>query len=237
MTLIERANCTCDSLAKRILQKAIYLQASLTSLPLSSWTISHNGMMIYDDIDDKIQCIIAEIDLIPFLEKQGLPRDLFQSIEWNVLETSLKGFPECFQLWYSKHISNFLAISKQIVYRKEWLSSRCLCCVLVNETDTFHLFQCTNKELQMTRNLLFHNLFKKLQELDSYPEIINMYRNILFCSSVLTFVDLLLDAAYHDLRRLGAKQLLHGLIPTSVMKLQEIHLSNSRSSQDNGVLK
>ena len=98
LSLIEIANCFCNSLAKRFLCSAIASQSLPPPLPLLSWNISSQGVVIYNDIDNYIRCQLAQSSLIPFLKKKGLPPDLFYVISWDLLESSLKGFPECFQL-------------------------------------------------------------------------------------------------------------------------------------------
>ena len=117
-----------------------------------------------------------------------------------------------------------------MVYRKEWTSAKCRCCLSTNELDTFHIFQCPNKELRLTRNLLFSNLLAKLKQLDTDPNIISIYSNVLFSSSTSSWDDPLLVSAFLDLQRLGSKQILHGLIPTSILKVQERYLKDKRSS-------
>lgn len=210
LSLVERANCFCDSLAKRFLRNAIETKAIPYPLTLLNWNLTRYGAIIYGNNDNYIRCNLTQSSLIPFLHIKGLPSDMFHKISWDLLANSLKGFPECFQLWHSKHISNFSAIGKKMVYRKEWISARCRYSLLVNETDTFHIFQCINKELRLTRNLFFVNFFNKLEQIDTDPDIIKIYKNVLFTSISLTWNDPILTSAYFDLQPLGSKQVLRG---------------------------
>ena len=116
LTLFEKGNCLCDDLAKGTLKDAILTKAIPPELPILSWNIRLHGKLVYNEIGHTIRKSIAKKKLIPYMEHLGLPDFMFERIDWTLLGDTLHAFPEVFQLWYSKHISNFCGIGSQMKY-------------------------------------------------------------------------------------------------------------------------
>ena len=161
----------------------------------------------------------------------GLPESMFDQIDWNLLGDTLQAFPEMFQLWYLKHVSNFCGIGSQMKYMNKWPSDLCRCCGEQSERDTYHMMLCQNKELILTRRVLLNNLFLKMRRIKTNPITIRMYEHVLLGINLkITRNDLSIFSAFHDLQSIGVKHLLNGLIPSSVLTLQKNFFANSTSS-------
>ena len=231
LTLVEKANCLCDELAKATLKEAITAKATPPALPILSWNIKIHGKLIYNEIGKSIRKSLAEEDLIPYMEKMGLSNSLFHRIDWGLLGETLHTFPEIFQLWYSKHISNFCGIGSQMKYMNKWPSDLCQCCGDKSERDTYHMMLCQNNELTLTRRVLLKNLFAKMRSIKTNPITIRLYEHVLLGINVeIPRSDLSIFSALHDLQNIGAKHLLNGIVPYSVLSLQRNFFANSTSS-------
>ena len=119
LSLLEKANCTCDELVKHTLWGEIASRDNPPPLPLRMWNLSIDNFILYNDINHSIRKALSRKMFVPYMSKLGLQQSMFDQISWKLLGETLHMFLEPFQLWYSKHISNFCGIGSYMVYMKK----------------------------------------------------------------------------------------------------------------------
>ena len=88
-----------------------------------------------------------------------LPEKLFEVVDWETIELTLKGKPKMYNLWYGKQCSGWCGTNKKLKQWGQTDDSRCPNCRGFNE-DAAHLMVCPCKN----RTRFFQENVEKLSE-------------------------------------------------------------------------
>jgi hypothetical protein len=94
----------------------------------------------------------------------------FDLVDWQSVHTSLKGFPEMFRVWASKHMSRFCGVGRMQHICGFWDNSHCPRCKEDNETTT-HILICPDEDAGREWRNRVANLGIWLLEMDTHPSI------------------------------------------------------------------
>jgi hypothetical protein len=94
----------------------------------------------------------------------------FNLVDWQSVHTSLKGFPEMFRVWASKHMSRFCGVGRMQHICSFWDNSHCPRCKEDNETTT-HVLICPDEDAGREWRNRVANLGIWLLEMDTHPSI------------------------------------------------------------------
>ena len=151
LDLEAKLNCLCDTKAKEAIEKyidgeGVYrgISANLEShtLPLEAARVFVNGIKQTTDIKKGLKRDIGRTQAREFYKRKNLlSEEVFDVVDWDAIELSLKGKPKMYNLWYGKQGSGWCGTNKKL---KEWGQtddSRCPNCRGFNE-DAAHLMVC-----------------------------------------------------------------------------------------------
>jgi hypothetical protein len=146
MTLLERLNCKCDTLAKAAVHEGILSPLELTKarqrLPLESAAIYYKGAKISRECGAEIRFQAGRVAARKFyLEELGWLAATFDCVDWEARDRSLASKPDMFKIWLFKQGSSFCATGKNL---GRWFGEPITCCPNCHcpQEDSSHLLHC-----------------------------------------------------------------------------------------------
>jgi hypothetical protein len=164
LTLLEKLNCKCDTLAKT----AVYLGAANSarathqrqSLPHEPASVFHKGKKLSNDCGDEIRFqVYLRIARKFFVEELGWHGATFDDVDWDQRDACLRGKPEMYQLWLSKQSTGFCATGVNMGRWFDATVTSCPNCSSPKETAG-HLLRCKD----VGRTKLFKDTIISLEE-------------------------------------------------------------------------
>ena len=145
----------------------------------------------------------------------------FDSIDWNTIERSLSRKSHGFHTWFSKHHSGWCGIGKNMKRWGFWTTDKCPCCLTHSESDTNHMFKCKNQEMREHRNKVYTELYEKLNEMDTSPQILEILKSSIQGNLLRMKTGRKdLDKIIINLKVIGQFNILNGFIPTNLCEIQ-----------------
>jgi hypothetical protein len=146
MTLLERLNCICDTLAKAAVHEGILSPPELTKarqrLPLELAAIYYKGSKISWECGAEIRFQAGRVAAHKFyLEELGWLAATFNCVDWEACDRSLASKPGMFKIWLFKQGSSFCATGKNL---GRWFGELVTCCSNCHcpQEDSSHLLHC-----------------------------------------------------------------------------------------------
>jgi hypothetical protein len=237
MSLLERLNKKCDTLAKEAVHRGILecpTQADIQRqlLPLESAAIFYEGSKISGECGAELRFQISKVEARRvYVTQLGWHAQVFDNIDWKARDRALDGKPDMFKQWLFKQSSSFCASGKNM---GRWFGSEHTSCPNCNapKEDAAHLLHCPDAG----RFSLFRSEVNKLENWLSMhhtdpdlarilpPYILGRGDKTLFEQDYLP-QDLKPFAFEQDL--IGWDNFMLGLVSGQLQKVQYSHLLNS----------
>jgi len=165
MSLLEKLNKRCDSLAKEAVHRGILECPDQTEinrqlLPLESAAVFYDGRKISGECGSEIRFQIGKVEARRVYVRQvGWHAQVFDNIDWKARDKALEGKPDMFKQWLFKQSSGFCASGKNM---GRWFGSEHTSCPNCNspQEEASHLLHCPDAG----RFSLFRTEVKKLEE-------------------------------------------------------------------------
>lgn len=164
LSLEQKLNCDCDTLAKSAVSRAInshreQANRSTDMLPKEAVAIYVTKQKITSDPTNSLRYLLGRSEARLFLTlEQGWTGDTFDSVGWDWLHLVLSSKPVMFRLWLGKQHSNFCATGVQMKRCKMSDDDRCPSCWAPRERAR-HLCICPSE----SRTKLFHDNVSELE--------------------------------------------------------------------------
>ena len=219
-------NIEMDQLAKYGLSTAYEHNSAHINFvfPTEAWTVSIGGVKLHDGFQYHLKNWIGQDRLRDYLfDKNILAWNVFPLITFTPLEKHLSRQSMAFNVWFTKHWTNFCAIGRKMVQMKKWSIDLCPCCLKVSETTTLHLYLCDHPPLLTMREYLFNNILTWLDTVDTDPEILRMIvdfwhgRNHQIDNEASPSYLII----YNVLKEMGVQLMWQGLLPLQMVNLQQ----------------
>jgi len=161
LTLPQQLNVRCDKLAKKHLIDTIadgnYIDPVF---PDENITVHINTAKVSSSVKKAIYQHWGPQEAKNLFSKRNkVTRTAFDHIHWDHMDKIMSSFPETFQGWVTRHISDFNGCNR---YQSRWnksIKNKCPSCNKPNE-DTEHITRCTDP----TRTFLYNEGVQELQE-------------------------------------------------------------------------
>ena len=239
MSLLEKLNKKCDTLAKEAVHRGIQECPDQTSvqrqlLPLESAAIFHDGKKISGECGNEIRYQIGKSEARRiYVTQLGWHAQVFDNVDWKARDKALEGKPDMFKQWLFKQNSSFCANGKNM---GRWFNSEHTSCPNCNapQEDAAHLLHCPDAG----RFSLFRSEVNKLEQWLSMNHTDPDLARILPTYLLRRGAEQLSSAAYlpQDFRPfafeqdlIGWEKLMLGQISGQLRKIQYSHLLNAES--------
>lgn len=239
MSLLERLNKTCDSLAKEAVSRGILECAAAVPiqrqlLPLEGAAVFHEGSKISGECGAEIRYQIGKRQARRFYISQlGWHAQVFDNIDWKARDRALEGTPDMFRQWLFKQSSGWCASGKNM---GRWYNSEFTSCPNCNvkQEDAAHLLHCSDAG----RYSLFRSEVNKLTQWlgmsHTDPDLARILPQYLLQrgQETLSAVDHLPQEYRHfafEQDLIGWDRFLLGQVSGQLRLIQYSHLLNSRS--------
>ena len=234
LSLPQQLNIRCDELAKIKLIDAIAEGSYIDPVfPFEDITVTINNTKIRSSVKAAIYKHWGASEAkILFSRRDKILRSAFDNIYWDCMGKVMIEFPEAFQGWVTRHISDFNGCHR---YQSRWnksIKNRCPSCNTPNE-DTEHTTRCTDP----TRTALYHDgvstVKKWMQENHTPSDITALYTEYLSGRGSTTMTSLLApDSPLYAIARIqdgiGFDNLLIGRLPRALVQ----HMSPILNAKD-----
>ena len=87
-------------------------------------------------------------------------------------------------IWASKHILKFAGTASRMKQIELWDSIKCRCCRDYDKTDTFHIFEYSNKLITLEKEEVFDYIFNKLKKYNAEDSVKEMLLQVLAGNTV-----------------------------------------------------
>ena len=244
LTRWEHLNIICDSGAKEELHRRITDNVlSIMHLPHEEWVCLTNEGKLRNKsaIQIKKACFREEI-YCALNSLRSINRDTFRKIDWDSLGLALMSSTPTFIKWYVKHTSHTCGTSFLLNKIGLQETTKCQCCLLVEEKDPDHILECTNKSMEICKDLEYKKLVEWIQRQSMHDNLkiaLTMFlKNDPWPHEWIEELDRQETLAFRQLQEIGLKNLLNGYIPKLFVELQEdsFMLGHSKTSGKNGRL-
>ena len=237
LTLVEKLNCNCDSLAKAAwLQcKDMQLVATYASqrLPLESAMICYDGTKIYGECGEEIRFQVGRKEARQFyLTELGWMAATFDAVDWPARNRALSKTSDMFQKWLAKQTSSFCASGQNM---GRWFGSEVTCCPNCHAPDETarHLLHCPDSGRQSLLRSDLQSLHSWMREPHTHPGLADMVYSYIFDQGKQPMVA---SASTRTLYRLAVAQdvigwdnFMEGKVSLLFHDLQQEHLIGSSS--------
>eukprot|EP00956_Cyclotella_meneghiniana_P010918 scaffold15270_cov101-Cyclotella_meneghiniana.AAC.2 len=146
LTLLEKLNCKCDSLAKAAVSRALREGIPITNarqlLPSESVAVFYNKGKLSSECGDDIRYQVGRVKARQFYVTQlGWSGAAFDQVDWEARDHALRGKPDMFKTWLAKQTSTFCATGLNMVRWFDSEVSECPNCGAPDERAS-HLLHC-----------------------------------------------------------------------------------------------
>lgn len=165
MSLLEKLNKRCDTLAKEAVHRGImecshHVSMRRQLLPMECAAVFYEGRKISGECGNEIRFQIGKVEARQvYVRKLGWRAQVFDNIDWKARDNALSGKPDMFRQWLFKQSSTFCASGKNM---GRWFGSEHTSCpnCQTKQEDANHLLHCPDAG----RFSLFRTEVKKLEE-------------------------------------------------------------------------
>jgi hypothetical protein len=231
LTPLQQLNVRCDGMAKVTLKSSILNNTFMSPVfPDEDIVVSVNNTKIRSAIKTDIYKSWGHDTAKELFSRRlkVLPGH-FDCIYWDGVGKAMRSFPQTFQGWTTRHISDFNGCHRYLS-RFTDVENKCPSCGVENE-DTCHISRCTDP----IRTSLYQedvNLLSIWLRDNHTPSSINLtltnylrHRGTRLMSSLIP-LDSPLQALATNQDNLGFDNLLIGRLPKSLLTLMKPHLTN-----------
>ena len=198
------------------------------------WIVSIGGVKLQDNIPFHIRQWIGKKKLRQYLYgKDLIAWTVFPLIDFDTLHKHISSQPQAYQLWYTKHWTNFCGIGAKMQQMKLWDNNLCPCCRQVPEQSTTHLFLCPHPSMVKLRNTSFHNILEWLKDANTDPLLQYILSSFWHGEEVHFDADHPpeLKYIYNTMRDIGLHQMWGGFIPTAMVAFQHEYYQTIGNNQ------
>ena len=230
-------NVLVDSVAQTHLDECI-LQDCFIRQPIytyEGWHIKIGGVKLQDSIRRHLHRWIDKHRLRQYLYNRGLVSwTVFPQIDWEPLEAYMSKQSQSFQLWFSKHWTNFNGIGTKMKQMGYWKDDLCPCCKKVPESSTTHLFLCDDSTISALREKEFGNILLWLEKVDTSPTLLHIIQSFWHGKPPAMDADdsWVYRSLYNTMRELGVSGMWMGLLPLNLVHLQDQYYNMIRSRRN-----
>lgn len=212
MSLLERLNCKCDSLAKKAIHLGIQNPPlaipSRQRLPLESAAVYYKDRKLSGECGSEIRFQAGRVAARRFyIGELGWYSATFDSVDWEARDKSISSKPDMFRIWLFKQSSSFCASGKNM---GRWFGSAVTCCpnCLQPDEDAAHLLHCPDPgRFALLRDEL-RGLEDWMQKSYTHPSLAHAVSHYVFHRGAVKFQDI--PGLPFELRRLAEEQDLIG---------------------------
>lgn len=238
LTVLEKLNCKCDTLAKLALDKGIrenprYTQES-QQLPLEAASVYYNSVKLSSECGAEIRFQVGKSKAREFyLGTLGWFAAVFDSIDWEARDKALESKPDMFKTWLCKQSSGFCATGTNM---QRWFGddiTNCPNCGVPGE-NAAHLLHCPDAgRFGLFRQEVI-SLQAWLEQSHTHPELARLLPQYIlgrgavkFASLPIHSVDILRLAHQQD--TIGWDSFMEGKISHHFSTVQYSHLRTADS--------
>ena len=190
------------------------------------WSVVLGGVKLVDSHRTHIRHWIAKHRLRQYLyDTDRISWTTFPLIDFEPLQHYLSYQSQTFQLWFTKHWTDFCGIGSKMKIMKLWTTDLCPCCQQVPETSTTHLYICPHPSLRDLRNTLFRDILDWLLEVHTCPHLYHIIESLWKGRS--PSLDRDTPFAYRrvlgTLQEIGVASMWRGFLPAGMVDLQSQH--------------
>jgi hypothetical protein len=233
LTLLEKLNCKCDTLAKLAVEQGIRDKPCFIrqaqQLPLESAAVFYNSVKLSSDCGSEIRFQVGKSKARSFyLNSLGWFASVFDSIDWEARNKALESKPDMFKTWLCKQSSGFCATGTNM---QRWFGddiTNCPNCGKSGE-DAAHLLHCPDAGRFGLFRQEVSSLKQWLQQPHTHPELACLLPQYIlgrgavkFASLPIQSVDILRLANQQDV--IGWDNFMEGKISTCFLSVQHSHL-------------
>jgi hypothetical protein len=211
LTPLQRVNIRADELASSALMVALATQIFIKDLfPSEGVKVSIGTKRITGSPKAEITHLWGEQVAQELFYWQGIVhRNNFPLVYWEGTDKVMRGFPEPFRVWITKHVSHFDGMNRILSWfpateTRAKFANKCPYCGCTDKS-TAHITRCHDKG----RTLIFlesiTSLIQWLRDQQTDPEVVHLFRHYLSGRGTRTMASLLgqpsqycLAAEYHD---------------------------------------
>ena len=233
LTLLEKLNCKCDTLAKLAVEQGIRDKPCFIrqaqQLPLESAAVFYNSVKLSSNCGSEIRFQVGKSKARSFyLNSLGWFASVFDSIDWEARNKALESKPDMFKTWLCKQSSGFCATGTNM---QRWFGddiTNCPNCGKSGE-DAAHLLHCPDAGRFGLFRQEVSSLKQWLQQPHTHPELACLLPQYIlgrgavkFASLPIQSVDILRLANQQD--AIGWDNFMEGKISTCFLSVQHSHL-------------
>ena len=193
------------------------------TFPQEGYQLWLNGRKIQCNVRANLRRYIGHRNLRQYLYNKGLIAwNTYPMLDWDTLRKFMDGQSQPFQLWYTKHWTNFCAIGKMMKRIKLWNSDLCPCCRQVPENSTTHLFLCPHPLIVARRDSSFKAILTWMADTHTDPGILHLVSSLWYARHPSFTSDdpqYLVDM-WNVLQDIGTQSMWMGLIPVIMTQKQ-----------------
>lgn len=238
MSLLERLNCRCDSLAKVACSEAFKLpplpSPDRQRLPLESALLLCNGSKISGDCGAELRFQVSRVAARTFyLSQLGWYASTFDNVDWEARDAALAGTPDMFKLWLCKQGSSFCASGKNM---GRWFGSDVTSCPNcgAEDEDSAHLLHCPDAGRYGLLRAEVDELSSWMQSTHTDPDLARCLKAYILARGQKSFSSLpCLPVAFRPMAYeqdlIGWDNFMEGKISGRIRAIQHGHLLSSPS--------
>jgi hypothetical protein len=162
-----------------------------------------------------------------YKDKYGWSESTFNNIAWEVQKSALSSFSSADQNRILKFVHGWLPTASQLYKEGTATSQQCKLCHAPRE-DNFHMFHCTNKEMEGLQEKIQHYLVKDMHD-HGDSKFSNILKIGILNAGIYTWIPSMTDisrkwkAAVRDQSRIGWDNLVRGRISTTILQEMSRH--------------
>jgi hypothetical protein len=223
LTPLQRVNIRANGLASSALMAALATQIFVKDIfPSEGVLVSIGTMRITGSSKAEITHLWGEqVAQELFHRREIVHTNNFLLVYWEGMDKVMRGFPEPFRVWITKHVSHFNGTNRMLsqfpaTETRAKVANKCLNCGFTDES-TAHITRCCDKGQTLSFSESITSLMQWLGDQQMDLEVVHLFRHYLSGRGTPTMASLLvqpssyrLTVEYYD--RLGWNNFLKGQI-------------------------
>jgi hypothetical protein len=193
-------NVMADQQASR--QRNLMTKPSSRVQNMSTALLQLNNIGITRDSQKWLLTAAGKIPIQQFYkDKYGWSESTFNNIAWEVQKSALSSFSSADQTRILKFVHGWLPTASRLYKEGTATSQQCKLCHAPRE-DNFHMFHCTNKEMEGLQEKIQHYLVKDMHD-HGDSEFSNILEIGILNAGLYTWIPSMTDISRNGKRRYG----------------------------------
>ena len=234
LSLVQKLNVLCDSLAKRALMAAIVNRDFIDSgFPFEDIVMMCGpSKVVSSPVKGIYQWWGYRVARDFFHSKKIIDKTHFDLIHWEGMGAAMKSFPVMFRRWITKHVSGFCGCNEHLAHYVPDLSPKCSVCDAPRET-TAHITVCQDPARTSLYTVSVDSTVSWMKANDTAPLLLQLIESYLRARGSKTMseiappdigVDYDVFVQYQDI--LGWQNFIEGRFLRYMVQLQREYLSD-----------